>query len=109
MEEYRIVLESQLGPREGSLLLEERGNGVLVGSITLLGVENSVQGERKDKNFIRLSHHLRTQVSDLECISVFRLEGDRLSGTLQSSKCTMLWRGEKVTAGKGGFRKNAGE
>ena len=26
MEEYRIVLESQLGPREGSLLLEERGN-----------------------------------------------------------------------------------
>ena len=60
MEEYRIVLESQLGPREGSLLLEERGNGVLVGSITLLGVENPVQGERKDKNFIRLSHHLQT-------------------------------------------------
>lgn len=109
MKEYRVILESQLGPREGTLRLEEAQEGAITGFITLLGVENAAQGEWIGEHSLRLSHHLRTQVSDLECISVFELEGDKLSGTLRNDKNTMLWHGEKVTAKKGGNGKNAGE
>lgn len=109
MKEYRVVLESQLGPREGTLRLEAEKAGAVTGSITLLGVENAALGEWIGEHALRLSHHLRTQVSNLECISVFRLEGDKLSGTLQNDKTTMLWHGEKVTAKRGGDEQNAGE
>lgn len=89
MEKYKIVLESQLGPREGTLQLEEKGGGTLTGSIILLGVENAVFGERIDNHSFRLSHHLRTQISDLKCISVFHLECSKLSGTLYNA---LAWR-----------------
>lgn len=106
MEKYKIVLESQLGPREGTLQLEEKGEGTLTGSITLLGVENAVFGERIDNHSFRLSHHLRTQISDLKCISVFHLECGKLSGTLYNDKNTMLWHGERVSTKKGVNEKN---
>lgn len=109
MEEYRIVLESQLGPREGMLRLEAEKAGTVTGSITLLGVENTALGEWIGEHLLRLSHHLRTQVSNLKCVSVFRLEGDKLSGTLQNDRITMRWHGEKVTAKRGGDQQNAGE
>lgn len=94
MKEYRIVLESQLGPRDGTLRLEEEKAGTVTGSITLLGVENPAFGQWNSKHSLQLSHHLRTQVSDLECISVFELDGDNISGTLQNDKTTMLWHGK---------------
>lgn len=109
MREYRLVLESQLGPREGMLRLEAGGEGAVTGSITLLGVENAACGVWIGGHTLRLSHHLRTRVSDLECISEFRLEGDKISGTLQNDQNTMRWHGESVTAEKGGDEKNAGE
>lgn len=109
MKEYRIVLESQLGPRRGTLRLEGKEEGAVAGSITLLGVENAALGEWIDDHSFRLSHHLRTQVSDLDCVSVFELDGDKISGTLQNDKNIMLWHGEKVTMKKGGNKKNAGK
>lgn len=109
MKEYRIVLESQLGPRVGTLQLEEEGEGAVTGSITLLGFENTALGEWIGAHSLRLSHHLRTQISDLECISVFELDGDKISGTLQNDKNTMRWHGEKVAARKGEDENNAGE
>lgn len=108
MQEYKVVLESQLGPRAGTLRLEEK-EGVITGSITLIGVENAVLGEWTGEHSLRLSHYLRTQVSNLECISVFELEGDKAFGTLQSDKHTMLWHGEKVAEKEGENEKNAGE
>ena len=94
MKEYRIVLESQLGPRDGLLRLKEEKAGTVTGSITLLGVENTALGQWIGERSLRLSHHLRTQVSDLECVSVFELDGDRISGTLQNDKTTMRWHGK---------------
>lgn len=108
MKEYRIVLESQLGPRNGTLRLEEEKAGTVIGSITLLGVENPAFGQWIGEHSLRLSHHLRTQVSDLDCVSVFELDGDNISGTLQNDKTTMLWHG-KTTAKKGESEKNDGE
>ena len=109
MEEYRIVLESQLGPRTGTLRLQEEKEGAVTGWITLLGVENAALGEWIGEHAIRLYHHLCTRVSDLKCVSVFRLEGSKISGTLQSDANTMLWHGEKVSDEEGGTEKNAGE
>lgn len=109
MEEYTIVLESQLGPREGTLQLEGGKKEAVSGWITLVGEKNAVQGRWIGAHLLQLFHHLRTQVSDLECVSVLKLEGDTLSGTLQNGKNTMLWHGEKITAGKGGEQTNAGK
>lgn len=94
MKEYRIVLESQLGPRDGMLRLKEEKAGTVTGSITLLGVENAASGQWIGEHSLRLWHHLRTHVSDLECVSVFELDGDSISGTLQNDKTTMRWHGK---------------
>lgn len=109
MEEYRGVLESQLGLREGTLRWDEEKDGTVTGTITLLGVENPAAGEWIGEHSLRLRHHLRTRVSDLECVSVFDLGDGKLSGILQNDKNTMLWQGEKAGAGKEGDEKNAGK
>ena len=102
MEQYRIVLESQLGPREGILQIKDQ-NGILKGAITLLGYENPVSGERTGEYSIRLFHHLHTQISDLFCVSVFEMEGDKITGVLQSGMNVMKWHGERE---KGGCAEN---
>lgn len=109
MEEYRIVLESQLGPREGILRLDGGEEGAVSGSITLLGMTNAASGHWVREGIVQLFHHLHTRISDLECISVLKIEGDRLSGTLQNEGNTMLWHGERVKAGKKGGQIHAGK
>ena len=59
MEEYRIVLESQLGPREGTLQLEGGKEGAVSGWITLVGEKNAVQGRWIGAHLLQLFHHLR--------------------------------------------------
>lgn len=108
MERYKIVLESQLGPREGLLQLENQ-NGILKGTITLLGFENPVSGEWTGEHSIRLFHHLRTQISDLSCVSVFEIEGDTITGTLRNDRNVMKWNGEKESIQKGGNAENGGK
>ena len=44
-EQYDILLESPLGERSGTLCWTER-NGAVEGTLTLLGFENSVTGQR---------------------------------------------------------------
>ena len=108
MEQYKIVPESQLGPREGMLQLEEQ-NGALKGTITLLGYENPVSGEWTGEHSLWLSHHLHTQISDLPCVSVFEMGGNTISGTLQNGRNVMKWHGEKESGKKGGNAENGGE
>ena len=59
MEAYRLVLESQLGPRNGTLRLENSGASV-TGTLTLFDMENPVSGVWIGAHSLRLSHHLRT-------------------------------------------------
>lgn len=108
MERYKLVLEGQLGPRNGTLELENQ-NGTLKGTITLLGYENSVGGEWIGEHSIRLSHHLHTQISDLSCVSIFELEGDTITGIMQNGRNVMKWHGEKEISKKGGHAENGGE
>lgn len=108
MQQYKIILENQLGPRERTLQLEDK-NGVLAGMITLLGYENPVSGEWTGEHSIRLSHHLHTQISDLSCISVLEMEGDIITGTLQNNRNVMRWHGERETDKKGWNAENGRE
>ena len=108
MEQYRIVLESQLGPRKGILQLEDQ-NGILKGTITLLGYENPVSGEWTGEHSIRLSHHLYTQISAFSCVSVFEMDGDTITGTLQNGRNVMKWHGERETGTKGGNTEHGGK
>lgn len=108
MEQYKIVLESQLGPREGILQLEDQ-NGVLTGTITLLGYENPVSGERTGEHSIRISHHLHTKISDLCCVSVFETEGEKITGILHNGRNVMKWYGVKETGKKGRDAENGGK
>lgn len=105
MDEYKLILESQLGPREGTLQLEDQ-HGVLKGSIELLGYDNPVTGQWTGEHSFRLSHHLRTLVSNLSCVSTLEVEGDKIFGTLQNERNVMQWHGEKVTTTEGGGKEN---
>lgn len=108
MDKYKIILESQLGPREGILKLESK-NGILKGTITLLGYENPVSGEWTGENSIRLSHYLHTQISELCCVSVFEIEDNIITGTLQIGQNLMRWHGEKDAGKKGRSIENGRE
>ena len=108
MKQYKMVLESQLGPREGTLRLEE-DNGLLKGTITLLGYENPVSGEWIGEHSIRLFHHLQTKITNLSCVSIFEIEGGTITGILQNDWNVMKWHGERETDKKGRNAENGGE
>ena len=107
MKQYKLVLESQLGPREGTLQLEDQ-HGVLTGTITLLGHQNPVSGQWTRDHSFRLFHHLHTQISDLSCVSVFEMQGDTITGYLQNGGNVMKWHGEQEAEQKGGHTEHGG-
>lgn len=107
MEEYRIVLESQLGPRSGTLRVNGR-KGAVTGVLTLLGYDNPVSGQWTGAHSLRLSHHLHTAVSDLSCVSELELDGNTISGTLLSDRDRMKWHGEMISNQEDGGETYAG-
>lgn len=96
MEEYTLVLESQLGPRQGCLRFDEQ-DGSVTGTLTLLGHDNAVQGERTGESTLCLQHHLRTALSDLDCVSDLEFDHGRLQGMLYSGHAAMPWHGQRQT------------
>lgn len=104
MEVYRLLLKSQLGPREGTLRLET-DHGAITGTLTLLGHENPVSGEWTGEHSFRLSHHLQTAISDLVCLSQFTVTEDGLTGTVQTGRAVMQWDGGRISEEKDGVGK----
>ena len=101
MEAYKLLLKSQLGPREGILQLEA-DHVAITGTLTMLGHENPVSGEWTSTHSFRLSHYLQTAVSNLVCVSEFEVTEGQLSGTMQTGHTIMLWNGEKIPVKKDG-------
>ena len=95
METYEITLESQLGPRKGTLLLNVIGKEV-TGTLSLLGFDNPVCGQWISGRHLRLLHHLRTRMSDIPCESTLELIQGNLTGTANTSKGKMPWHGRKL-------------
>lgn len=91
MAEYRIVLESPLGERHGTLTLH--GQRELRGSFTLLGNENPVTGTRQGEQ-LTLRHPLRTLLNTLACKTEIQLCENSLTGTVRAGCVCMPLRGE---------------
>jgi len=94
---YQLTLYSQMGLREGYLLLHQDGDGSVWGTLSLAGYENPVHGTWDKEGVLTLTHGLRTAVGDHACRSVLRLEGEELRGTAELDECRMKWRGVALT------------
>ena len=95
-EEYHVTLYSQMGPREGRLVLQCEGSAVM-GSLELMGRRNPVHGVRSEDGRLRLSHAIRTAVSTLFCETALELHGERLTGVTTADACRMRWKGSRIS------------
>ncbi len=105
---YRMVLRSPMGPREGTLTLDENRNEV-AGTLCILSHEVPVQGCRGTDGRLYLTHPIITAVSEYPCQSVLRDVDGALSGELwmdrsgapwghgrYQTKAVMPWSGERL-------------
>ena len=96
MQQYEIILESQLGQRYGPLVWQENAAGQITGIFSLMGIDNPISGQ-KDGQRLSFSHDLRTAVRVLNCHTVLTLCGDSLYGTVSSERSVMKISGKKST------------
>lgn len=94
--DYRIVLESHLGPRFGTLSLDADENGQLTGTLTLLGCENTISGIRLSDSEFHIIHKLHTLTRDIDCASDIFINGGRLTGRILLDNEVMEFYGEKL-------------
>ncbi len=78
---YMVVLQSQLGPRAGELLLQEENQSVS-GSFSLLGHRNRFSGSVLESGKYFISGTLRSPVDWEPYDAIFTIREDRLSGGL---------------------------
>lgn len=96
-ENFSIVLESQLGQREGLLRIAYIADDIS-GMLNLLGQENPLTGTQQGTERLLLYHHLKTAISDLECRTVLRREENRIIGKIFTKYGSMELRGTRLSA-----------
>lgn len=80
---YRVILQSQLGPRAGELLLQEDGStGVVSGELFLLGQRNRLSGRVLQSGKYLISGALRSRVDKEPYDAIFTVRQGRLAGGL---------------------------
>lgn len=94
---YQLTLYSQMGPREGCLLLHRDGDGSVWGTLSLAGYDNPVRGAWDGAGVLTLTHSLRTAVGDHVCRSVLHMEGEELRGIAELDGYRMKWFGTPMT------------
>lgn len=78
---YTVILQSQLGPRAGELLLQE-DTQVVSGYLSLLGHRNRFSGSVLQSGKYLISGALRSAVDKEPYDAIFTVEDGRLSGGL---------------------------
>ena len=78
---YAVMLQSQLGPRSGELVLQEDAS-VVSGYISLLGYRNRFSGSVLQGGKYLISGDLRSPVNKESYDAVFTVRDGRLSGGL---------------------------
>ena len=78
---YTVILQSQLGPRAGKLLLQE-DNGAVSGEFHLLGQRNRFSGSVLQKGKYLISGALRSRTEKVPYDAIFSINQGRLSGGL---------------------------
>ena len=91
-ERYQITIYSQMGPREGVLILSYQGSYV-TGSLDLVGYVNTLQGVQTADGTLHLFHPIQTVMSTIPCETVLSLKAGRLRGTSTSKSARMRWEG----------------
>ena len=61
MRKYHMVLHSPMGPRDGTLALEE-DRGTVTGTLNILSHELPIRGSRQADGCLRLAHQIITAV-----------------------------------------------
>ena len=90
VKKYHMVLRSPMGPREGTLTLDERC-GEVVGTLCILSHELPIHGRRDTDGRLYLTHQIITAVSEYPCRSVLCDMGNTLSGELWMDQSSALW------------------
>lgn len=78
---YAVMLQSQLGPRAGELMLQEDAQAVS-GYLSLLGQRSGFSGRLLQRGKYLISGQLRTLVDQEPYDAVFTVRDGRLSGGL---------------------------
>ena len=78
---YTVVLQSQLGPRAGELLLQEEA-GTVSGGLCLLSCRNHFSGSVLQNGKYLISGALRSRVDKEPYDAIFTVRQGRLSGGL---------------------------
>ena len=84
LRKYHMVLHSEMGPKRGTLTLDE-DQGTVTGTLSLLSHELPVSGSRTPDGRLHLIHH--------PCRSVLEIAGRTLSGELQMDPSGAPWSG----------------
>lgn len=87
---YHLVLHSPMGPRDGTLTMEE-DCGTVTGTLSILDHQLPVTGSRGADGEVRLTHRIVTSVSEYPCRSVLRDAGGTVSGELRMDQTGALW------------------
>lgn len=78
---YTVILQSQLGPRVGKLLLQEEA-GIVSGELYLLGQKNRFSGSVLQNGKYLISGVLRARGEKVPYDAIFSLRQGRLTGGL---------------------------
>lgn len=97
IKKYHMVLRSPMGPREGTLVLDEDRDQV-AGTLCILSHEVPVHGRRGADGGLYLTHQIITAVSEYPCKSVLWDTGGTLSGELWMDQSGALWGCSKYQA-----------
>lgn len=90
IKKYHMVLCSPMGPREGTLILDE-SCGEVEGTLCILSHELPIHGRRGTDGRLYLTHQIVTAISEYPCQSVLRDMGNKLSGELWMDQSDALW------------------
>ncbi len=78
---YAVILQSQLGPRTGELVLQEEAP-VVSGYLSLLGYRNGFSGNVLESGKYLISGALRSSVDKEPYDAIFTVENGHLAGGL---------------------------
>lgn len=90
IKKYHMVLRSPMGPREGTLTLDEH-RGKVAGTLCILSHALPVHGCRGTDGRLYLTHQIITAISEYPCQSILRDTGNTLSGELWMDQSGALW------------------
>lgn len=89
---YHMVLDSQMGPKNGTLTLTEE-HGMVTGTLRILSHELPVSGSHETDGRLHLIHQVVTAVSTYPCRSELVDTEGALSGELQVDPSEAPWSG----------------